>query len=213
MLIEVWADFHCPYCYIGKERFQQALAALGLQEKAVIVPRSFMLNPVKDRPEGLRLADHVQKEYGTPMARILENFKGLDGQAARLGLPMEMAKARFASMMDAHRLLHHAQTLSLGNLFFRKAQEALFAHGAVLSHLDALLAIAADTGLKEAAVKKVLAGKQFREEVLADDARARKMNIDYVPYYLVDGSYHFSGDLDMGAYQMHLRKAAGMESR
>ena len=206
MEIQVWADFHCPYCYIGKARFLQVLQDLGLEGRARIIPRSFLLNPKKDRPDGLSLLEHVQREYGTPEDRILENFKGLEAQAARLGLPMDMGKARYADMMDAHRLLQYAKTQGLGEEFFRKAQEALFAHGAVLSERDTLLQIAADTGLHRDAVQEVLDSGRFREEVLAEDRTAREMNIDYVPYYVVDQAHHFSGDLDREEYERHLKQ-------
>lgn len=208
MDIQVWADFHCPYCYIGKERFHQALAALGLADKARIIPRSFLLNPKKDRPEGLILSEHVKREYGTSLDKILDNFRRLNQQARTLGLPMDMEQARYASMMDAHRLLQYAKTQGLGEAFFRKAQEALFAHGAVLSERDTLLEIAVDTGLIRDAVIEVLDSGRFQEEVLAEDRTAREMNIDYVPYYLVDQAHHFSGDLDREEYERHLKKAS-----
>lgn len=207
MEIQVWADFHCPYCYIGKARFMKALEQLGRDTQVAVVPRSFLLNPKKDRPEGLPLAEHVKMDYDRKLEDILKNFRGLDAQGRELGLPMSMDQAHYASMMDAHRLMQYARTRDLGNEFFKAAQEALFARGAILSDRDTLITIARDIGLEEADAAAVLDSDRFRAEVLADDAAARRMNIDYVPYYLTAGGYHFSGDLDMAAYQQHLEQA------
>ena len=207
MEIQVWADFHCPYCYIGKARFMKALEQLGRDTQVAVVPRSFLLNPKKDRPEGLPLAEHVKMDYDRKLEDILKNFRGLDAQGRELGLPMSMDQAHYASMMDAHRLMQYARTKDLGNEFFKAAQEALFARGAILSDRDTLITIARDIGLEEADAAAVLDSDRFRAEVLADDAAARRMNIDYVPYYLTAGGYHFSGDLDMATYQQHLEQA------
>ena len=205
MDIQVWADFHCPYCMIGKQRLYRALETL--QINARVTTRSFLLNPDSLEPEGLPMAEHVQLEYGGEIPRILEDFEQLDAQARADGLDMKMGQSRWANMMDAHRLFQFAQEMGLGNPFFERAQQALFRDGLVLSNLEVLLRLAEETGLDRREAAAVLSSGQFRGEVLADDAVARRMVIDFVPYFVVDGKYHFSGDLSFQDYLDALHQA------
>ena len=119
-----------------------------------------------------------------------------------------MAGARYARMMDPHRLLQYAKTKGLGNELFRRAQELLFEEGVLLSDHRVLLRVAREVGLDEAEARAVLDSDRFHQEVLADDGIAREMVIDYVPYYVVDGKHHFSGDLNLQDYLDNLKKAA-----
>lgn len=208
MKIEAWADFHCPYCLIGKERLNVALLQLGLKEQAQVIPRSFLLNKDSDRPDGLSMAEHVQMEYGGDIDDILKGFFNLAQEARGDGLTVNMAAARYARMMDPHRLLQYAKTKGLGNAFFRRAQELLFEEGVILSDHQVLLRVAREVGLDEAEARAVLNSDRFHDEVLADDGIAREMVIDYVPYYVVDGKHHFSGDLSLQDYLDNLKKAA-----
>ena len=205
MDIQVWADFHCPYCMIGKQRLFRALETLKIDAR--VTTRSFLLNPDSLEPEGLPMAEHVQLEYGGGIPQILEDFDKLDAQAKADGLDMKMGQSRWANMMDAHRLFQFAQKKGLGNPFFERAQQALFRDGLVLSNPEVLLRLAEETGLDRREAAAVLSSGQFRGEVLADDAVARRMVIDFVPYFVVDGKYHFSGDLSFQDYLEALRQA------
>ncbi|HHT08683.1 MAG TPA: DsbA family oxidoreductase [Clostridiales bacterium] len=208
MKIEAWADFHCPYCLIGKERLNVALKQLGLAEQAQVIPRSFLLNLDSDEPDGVSMAEHVQLEYGGEIDDILKGFEDLAEEARGDGLKLDMAGARYARMMDPHRLLQYAKTKGLGNELFRRAQELLFEEGVLLSDHRVLLRVAREVGLDEAEARAVLDSDRFHQEVLADDGIAREMVIDYVPYYVVDGKHHFSGDLTLQDYLDNLKKAA-----
>lgn len=182
MKIDVWVDFHCPYCMIVKQRMNNAFEELKLD--ADVRLRSFLLNPEQDRPNGLAMAEHVAKEYGGEPAEAAKGFKALDEQAAALGIFMDMERSKYAYMMDAHRLLQYANTQ--GKAFYDLAQRA---------------------GLDVNEARDVLKSERFREDVLYDDARAREMVIDYVPYFVVDGRYRFSGDLTYEEVKGHLSKA------
>jgi predicted DsbA family dithiol-disulfide isomerase len=209
MDIQVWADFHCPYCMIGKQRLIRALETLGIRN-ANVTTRSFLLNPFSLEPEGLPMADHVQLEYGGDIQQILVDFEQLDAQAKADGLDMRMGQSRYANMMDAHRLFQFAKSQGLGNPFFERAQQVLFGDGLVLSNPEVLLRVAEKTGLDRREAAAVLSSGQFRREVLADDAEARRMVIDFVPYFVADGRHHFSGDLSFQDYLDALRQAQAL---
>lgn len=205
MEIKVWADFRCPYCYIGKQRLHNALKELGVTARVDV--RSYLLNAVDNAPNGQPLSGYVAAEYGKSVSSVLENFRDVQAQARELGLPIDMGKTRYAFLLDAHRVLQYARTVGLGEAFFENAQRALFAEGAVLSDHKTLLRLAGEAGLDRETVKAVLQGGRFRQEALADYREAQQIPLDYVPYYIVDGKWHFSGDLSDEEYTSHLRKA------
>lgn len=205
MKIDVWVDFHCPYCMIVKQRMNNAFEELKLD--ADVCLRSFLLNPEQDRPNGLAMAEHVAKEYGGEPAEAAKGFKALDEQAAALGIFMDMERSKYAYMIDAHRLLQYANTQGKGKAFYDLAQRALFGKFLVLSEHAVLLDLAERAGLDVNEARDVLKSERFREDVLYDDARAREMVIDYVPYFVVDGRYRFSGDLTYEEVKGHLSKA------
>lgn len=205
MDIKVWADFRCPYCYIGKRRLHNALKELGATARVDV--RSYLLNDIDNAPPGQPLSGYVAAEYGKDLQSVLANFQDVQAQARALGLPANMENTRYAYMMDAHRVLQYAGTVGLGEAFMDAAQRAFFADGAVLSDHKTLLRLAEEAGLDRETVKAVLQGDRFHKEAMADHREAQRVPVDYVPYYIVDGKWHFSGDLSDGEYVGYLKKA------
>lgn len=202
MDVQIWVDFHCPYCMIGKRRLLRALEMLGIAD-AHISLRSFFLNPDRDKPDGLPMADYIQAHYGGEPADIQQAFLALDKLARAEGFDMHMDRTMYGHTMDAHRLLQAAKAQGLGQAFYDTAQQALFVQGKLLSDRQTLLDLAEQVGLSNA--QQVLDSDQFEQEVLEDDGQARQMKIDFVPYYVVDGVHHFSGDIQLPDYLQLLR--------
>ena len=208
MDIQVWADFHCPFCYIGKKRLLDALETLGVGDARVMV-RSFLLNPRPGEKNGITLLDYVAGQYGADRDSIMAGFTRREAEAREAGLPMDMAKARFGDTRDAHRLHQFARARGLGGAFFDLAQRALFSQGLLLSDRETLLDLARQAGVDRNEAEEVLDSRRFLAELEADDAEARAMDIDYVPYFVIDGSHHFSGALGREEYLRELRAAQG----
>lgn len=206
MKIEVWSDFQCPYCMLGEHRLSRALEQLGIRD-ADIKTRSFLLNPVPNKPNGLPMAELVKLDYGGEIPQILVGFQNLSRIALKEGLVIDQENAVYGYMMDAHRLLQFANTRGLGNRFMELGHQAVFQQHLLLSDLEVLLGLAEQAGLDRGEAREVLAGNRFRKEVLADVAQAEQIPIDYVPYYIINGTRHFSGDLSMEDYLRELRAA------
>lgn len=206
MEIQVWTDFECPYCFLGMHRLHRAMNIVGMKDLK-ITPRSFLLNLEPDKPDGLTMAELVQQRYGGELEDIRRSFDNLRDIAKTEGLDINQADARWGYAMDAHRLMHFAKTKGLENHFYTIAQEALFQRQLLLSDHAVLLDLAEEAGLDRAEAQAVLNSDRYKKEVLADDAVAREMVIDYVPYYILNGTQHFSGDRSLDDYVRELRKA------
>jgi predicted DsbA family dithiol-disulfide isomerase len=205
MDIQVWADFQCPYCMIGKKRLYKALEELGITDAQVSV-RSFLLSPERAGADGKSMLKHVVDEYQTTEDKVEQNFKRLEEEGRELGLDMRISEGKTADAWDAHRLFQYAGTLGLGNRFFDRVQEAMFREGVVISSHDVLLRLADEAGLPASETREVLKdGSSFLDAVQADYGKALEMNIDYVPYYMSGGVYLFSGDLTLQQYKDGLR--------
>ena len=203
MDIQVWADFECPYCMIGKKRLVKALKELGITDAQVSV-RSYLLTPEPMGPEGISMRERAANKFGSgsdKLEKVERNFKLLEEEGRGLGLIMHIGEARTASAWNAHRLFQFAKTLGLGSRFFDRVQEALFTESLLISDDVVLLRLAEDAGLPISKAQEVLLdGSRFRNAVQADHDLGHSMNIDYIPYYLADGKYLYSGDLTMQAY-------------
>ncbi len=212
MDIQVWADFQCPYCYIGKKRMRKALEELGITDAQVSM-RSYLLSPEPIVLQGESMLQHVVDEYGSTQAKVERNFKRLEEEGRQLGLEMRISEGKTANAWDAHRLFQYARTLGLGNRFFDRVQQALLTEGLLISDHDILLRLAQEAGLPGSEARAVLFdSKRFLDAVQADYSKGLEMNIDYVPYYMVGGDYLFSGDLTIAQYKDGLKgleKAGG----
>jgi predicted DsbA family dithiol-disulfide isomerase len=181
--IQVWADFQCPFCYIGKKKLWMALQVLGIPDARVTV-RSFLLDPYPTEENGISLLEYVAGQYADEEETVREGFRLREEEGREIGLHMDMLKARYSDTRDAHRLFQFAKTRGLGSAFFDRAQRALFEEGLLLSDPEVLLRLAQETGLGRREAREVLGSDLYHAENGADDREARAMNIDYVPYYI-----------------------------
>lgn len=173
MDVEIWVELTCPWSYLGKRRFETALA--GFDPKPCrVVWRSFQLDP--DRTLG---TDDI--------ARVTE-------LAAGEGLDYALDRAHPANTRDAHRLVHYARSVQAGSegTLVERLMRAYTMEGRRLDDLDTLAELAADVGLDEAEVREQLASDAFHADVLADQARAGEREVTGVPAFLF-GTYGISG--------------------
>lgn len=206
MQVQVWADFHCPYCYFGIERLRRAMEELQLEEATINV-RSYLLNPNTEPGTDMRIVDYVVQQYGSKIDNVRRQNALLERRGKELGLYMDLERSRFGNMMDPHRLLQHMKTLGLESQFFDRAQRALFSEGELLSDHEVLLKLGEELGVFREEVIQVLESDQYKEEVLADNQEARSMDIDFVPYYIFPDGHAISGERKYEEYLASLKRA------
>ncbi len=197
MVIEIFSDIACPWCYIGKVRFEKALAKYPHKDDVEVVWRSFQLDPDAPRTDPPTAVDHLMVKYRQTRAGVAEMLARTSEQAASEGLTFDLEAARSGNTLDAHRLVKAATAAEPDGGRDRRLMERLMraqqSEGEDLTDRATLARLAAETGMDAAVVKSVLDSDAFASEVLADQERARRFGINGVPYFVIDERHGISG--------------------
>ena len=193
MLIEIWSDVVCPWCYIGKRRFEAALSRFPRASEVRVRWRSFELDPSAPRVRDRALADHLAGKYGVERAEAEAMQARMTALAAEEGLDYRLDRARLGNTFDAHRLLQLAAEYDVQGQFKERLMAAAFTEGEPVGEPATLRRLAAQVGLDNAEVDEVLAGDAYADAVRTDEADARALGITGVPCFTVDRSVGVSG--------------------
>jgi predicted DsbA family dithiol-disulfide isomerase len=195
MKVEIWSDVVCPWCYIGKRRFERALADFAHRDEVEVLWRSFELDPAA-RPSGAITTPHAERlaaKYGRTTEQAQQMLDHMTETAAAEGLTFRFDLSRTGNTFDAHRLLHLALEHGLQDELKERLDRATFGEGLSVSDHDELAALAVEVGLSESDVRDVLASDRYAGAVRADEAQAQAYQISGVPFFVVDGRYGVSG--------------------
>jgi predicted DsbA family dithiol-disulfide isomerase len=186
MQIEIWSDIACPWCYVGKRRFEAALDAFEHRHEVTVTWRSFELNPSAPRERGVDSAGHLAEKYGMTREQAHASQQTLADVAAADGLDMRFDLARGGNTFDAHRLVHLAEAHGVQDAMTERLMRAYFTEGELIGDADALARLALDVGLPEDEVREVLATDRYAAEVRDDERTAASLGIHAVPFIAVD---------------------------
>lgn len=188
MQVEFWADVICPWCYIGKARFEQALAGFEHRAEITVVHRAFELDPGRDTVEPVE--QMLAAKFG-PRAGEMENSVAELARAEGLEYRLDR---EVGNTFDVHRLLHLAGERGIQQQVLDAVLHANFAQARSLFTTESLSEIAAEAGLDPADTKAVLADPAvYADEVRADEARARQLGVSGVPFVVVGGRLAVAG--------------------
>ncbi len=207
--VEVWSDVVCPWCYIGKRRFEAALARFAHRDEVELVWRSFELDtsaPPSAAGQGT-YAERLASKYHCPVTEAQTMIDNMTATAANEGLDFRFDLARPGNTFDAHRLLHLAREHGRQDALKERRDRATFTEGCPTSDHSALRAICTQVGLPEAEVNAVLTSDRYSDAVRADEAQARAYGISGVPFFVIDGRYGISGAQPADAVLQTLDKA------
>nr|WP_233149896.1 DsbA family oxidoreductase [Kineosporia sp. A_224] len=200
MRVEIWSDVVCPWCYIGKRRFESALAAFPEADRVEVVWRSFQLDPTAPahdpgRPAP-RVAEYLGAKYGGGTAQAEQMMAQVDAVAAGEGLHYDQSESRFTNTLDAHRLIHAALEHggpALQGAVKERLLAAYFTQKEDVGDPATLVRLAAEAGLPEDLAREVLASDAHRDAVRADQAQAQAFGANGVPFFVLDRKYGVSG--------------------
>jgi predicted DsbA family dithiol-disulfide isomerase len=193
--VEIWSDVVCPWCYIGKRRFEAALARFAHRDQVELTWRSFELDPSagpSDDSAGT-YAERLATKYGVSTAQAQGMLDNMTATAAGEGLDFRFDLARPGNTFDAHRLLHLAAAHGLQDALKERLDRGTFSEGLPSSDHAALAALAVEVGLPADEVNEVLGSDRYADAVRADESQARAYGISGVPFFVIGGRYGVSG--------------------
>ncbi|MFC4373448.1 DsbA family oxidoreductase [Nocardia halotolerans] len=193
--VEIWTDINCPFCYLGKARFEQALAEFDHRDDVEVVHRSFELDPSLPADETGPVIPRIAAKYGISVAEAAANERAIGAQAAQLGLPYQSTGRDYGNSFDMHRLLHYALEHGAQDALLDALYAGNFADTEpVFGDTERLVALAVRAGLDETAVRAVLADQHaYADAVRADEREAAQLGATGVPFFVFDNKYAVSG--------------------
>jgi predicted DsbA family dithiol-disulfide isomerase len=210
VLVEIWSDVVCPWCYIGKRRFEAALAGFPHADEVQVVYRSFELDPTAPEQPTETVLEALGRKYGGGPAAGRRMVEQVAQVAAELGLRFDNAEAPHTSTTRAHRLLHHALAEG-GPPLQAKLNEALleayFGRARSMADPEVLAAAAGSVGLDAERALEVLDSDAYVEAVQGDLAQARAFGITGVPFFVLDRRYAVSGAQPTAVFTSVLEQA------
>ncbi len=193
MDVEIWSDIACPWCYVGKRRFEAALEEFEHADQVEVRWRSFELDPAAPPAREQSGAEHLAAKYGTSLDEARAMEQRMTETAAGDGLDFHFERLRSGNTFDAHRVLHLAREHGRQDAVKERFMRAYLTEGELMSDHATLRRLAAEAGLPEAEVADVLAGDRFAADVHEDEQLAASFGASAVPFFVVDRAVAASG--------------------
>lgn len=207
MKIEIWSDIFCPFCYIGKRRFENALNKFENKEEVEVLFRSFELNPNAEKVNTNNIHEAIADKYGITLDEARANNENIIKQAKSLGLDYNFDGLVLTNSFDAHRLIHFAKDFEKNNEITEALFKAYFIDSKNISDFNVLGDIAKSVGLNKDEVIKVLNSDRYKKEVREDEALARSYSITSVPTFIINNKFIISGAQSEDVFLMALNKS------
>ncbi|MFI1565741.1 DsbA family oxidoreductase [Streptomyces sp. NPDC020490] len=195
MRVEIWSDIACPWCYVGKARFERALADFPHRDRVEVVHRSFELDPGRAKDDVQPVLTMLTKKYGMSEAQAQAGEENLAAQAAAEGLAYRTRGRDHGSTFDMHRLLHLAEEHGRQGELLQILYTANFAEErSVYADDERLVELAVAAGLDAGYARRVLADPDaYADAVRADEREAAQLGATGVPFFVLDRRYGVSG--------------------
>jgi predicted DsbA family dithiol-disulfide isomerase len=191
--VEIWSDIACPWCYIGKRRFETALEQFEHADEVSVTWRSFELDPSAPPARAEDNAGHLAAKYGMSREQAAQATEQLTQTAAGEGLDFHLDTARGGNTFDGHRLIHLAAAHGLQDAMKERLLRAYQVEGELVADHDMLVRVAVEVGLDETEVRDMLAGDAYTAEVREDEQVGAQLGIRGVPFFVVDRKIAASG--------------------
>jgi predicted DsbA family dithiol-disulfide isomerase len=191
--VEIWSDVVCPWCYVGKRRFEAALEHFEHRDEVEIEFHSFELNPHAEADEGTGLDQRLARKYGMDIEKARALNARVAEAAAGEGLQFRLDIARPGNTFDAHRLIHLAAAEGRQKPMKERLLAGYFTEGRVIGDRDTLLELAEEVGIDRERAQRVLESDDYAAEVRADEREAGELGITGVPFFVINRRYGVSG--------------------
>ena len=193
LTVEIWSDVVCPWCYIGKRRFEAALERFAHRDEVTVMWRSFELDPEASRDVHGTAAERLAGKFGMSQERALQLHAEMEERAAGEGLEYHMDQTKGGNSFDAHRMIHLAATYGHQADAKERLLRAYFTEGESLGVWDTLVRLMEEIGVDGNEARESLRLDKFAEDVREDEALAQQFGIQGVPFFVFDRRYGLSG--------------------
>jgi predicted DsbA family dithiol-disulfide isomerase len=191
VIIDVWSDIVCPWCFIGRRRLQKAIANHGVGHEITVRHRAFQLQP--DMSGVVPTAEHLAKKYRLDKTKVAEMQANVCSIADGEGLCYNLENTLSGNTADAHRLILWAETIGRDDDLLEALYSAYFEKSKpVFSHED-LLSITDEVGIDRTAASTLLASDEYVDQIQEDQALAASLGANGVPFYVIDMKFGISG--------------------
>jgi predicted DsbA family dithiol-disulfide isomerase len=206
MTVEIWSDIACPFCYIGKRRFEAALSQYEGKENIEIIWRSFQLDPSLVSEPNKSVAQSLCEKKGWSMAQTKQIMSNVVEMAHSVGLEFDFDRAIVANTYDAHRLIHFAHVQGKQDAAKEALLSAYFKDGKDIASPQILAEIATNIGLNKEETLEMLASDAYKTDFEEDIDTARQFQISGVPFFVFDRKYAISGAQEVEVFLSALQK-------
>ncbi len=193
MKVEIWSDVMCPFCYIGKRKFENALEQFAHKEDVEVVWKSFQLDPNLKTDPKATVTQRLMDKKGWSMEYAKEMNEHVTKIAKAVGLTYNLNEAVVANSFDAHRFSHLAKKHNLQDAAEERLFSAYFTEGKNTADKNTIIQLGIDIGLDSVEVKQMIESDEFAKEVQNDLQEAEQVGVSGVPFFLINEKYTISG--------------------
>lgn len=210
--IDIWSDYVCPFCYIGKRELERALDRLGLKEQTEISFKAFELTPNGPTEPTKGMLEYLSEQKGQPLEAIKQMVQGVIDRAKSIGLDYQFDNMLAQSTLDAHRVGKYAIEVGKEADYHEHIFHAVFTENKFLPDHEQLVALAREVGLDRDKVSAIIADKNaYLAEVDADKNEAKRLQITGVPFFVINNKYALSGAQTKADFENALEEIAKEE--
>ena len=193
MTVRIWSDVRCPFCYIGKRKFERALAQFPHKDKVDVIWHSFQLDPKLTTQPDLHSYDYLGRIKGLDREQVVEMHEHVSSVGKEVDINFNFERAVVANSFNAHRLIQMAKAKGVANTVEEELFKAHFTEGRNIDDHHTLVAVGTMAGLPSEEVKHMLASDLYAKDVHEDEAAARSIGIRGVPFFIINDRLAVSG--------------------
>lgn len=207
MIVEIWSDVVCPYCYIGKRKLEKALSQFEDSRQVNVVWKSYILDPTMPDDYDKSTYEQIASKYGTTVEEAKATHRKLEEAAKAVGLDYDFDKVKPANTMKAHQLIHFAKANGKQD----EAEETLFrtyfTEGKNINNVDTLAEICSSLGLNKEEFLSALAKETYHDDARADIYEAKQVGVQGVPFFVFNRKYAVRGGQEPAVFLEVLQKS------
>lgn len=207
MDVEIWSDIMCPFCYIGKHRFENAIETFEYSDEIKVIWRSYQLNPDMKTNPNVNINEYLADAKGWSKEQTRQMNQRVTDMAAQEGLKYNMDQAVVANSFDAHRLVQFSKDRGKANEMQEAIFKAYFTDGKNIADHQTLITLAKSIGIDPTEAKSILEGEKYANAVKHDIQLAQNINITGVPFFLFDRKFAVSGARETEVFLKALKQS------